>query len=152
MEQMTNQLMTTGTLLLAVTIVIATFFVRRAVELARPGWKKQAHELAAKPTYLGQAGLWWNDFVLPLMPVLFGLVAAFTSSELLFGPLAGERLFIRFMWGGGIGWFSGVLYGGVAKAVKARTGIDITPAGPAVDIPVVEDPVVEDKPEDKPAA
>jgi len=128
MDQLTHQFATFGTLLLALSIVISTFFVRRFVELARPHWKKQAHELSAKPTYLGQGGLWWNDFALPLLPVLFGSLASLTQSELLFGELAKEPGFIRFMWGGGIGWFSGVIYSGIAKAVKAKTGIDIAPA------------------------
>lgn len=132
MDQLTSQLFTFGTLLLAVSIFITTFFIRRGVELARPTWKKQAHELDAKPTYLGQGGLWWNDFVLPLIPVILGTIAAFTDVELLFGPLTKEKLFIRFMWGGGIGWFSGVLYKGVSKMVKSKTGIDIDPASTSV--------------------
>lgn len=136
MDQLVTQFTTFGTLLLALSTVISTFFVRRAVELARPTWKKQAHELSAKPTYLGQGGLWWNDFALPLIPVLFGSLASITQSELLFGDLAKEPGFIRFMWGGGIGWFSGVLYKGVSKAIKAKTGIDIEPASTSMPPPV----------------
>lgn len=128
MDQLISQLLTFGTLLLATSVFIATFFVRRFVELLKPTWKKQAHELSAKPTYLGQAGLWWNDFVLPLLPVIFGCGTAFVNAEFLYGPLTNEKLFIRFMWGGGIGWFSGVLYKGVSKVVKAKTGIDIDPS------------------------
>lgn len=128
MDQLTGQLLTFGTLLLAVSTFVVTFFIRRGVELARPTWKKQAHELSAKPTYLGPAGLWWNDFVLPLIPVVLGLLSAFTDAEVLYGALAKEKLFIRFMWGGGVGWFSSVLYKGVSKVVKAKTGIDIDPA------------------------
>lgn len=128
MDQLTSQLFTFGTLLLAVSIYGGTFFTRRFVELLKPSWKKQAHELSAKPTYLGQGGLWWNDFVLPLIPVVYGILTAPTNVEFLYGPLTKEKLFIRIMWGGGIGWFSGVLYKGVSKAVKAKTGIDIEPA------------------------
>ena len=142
MDQLTSQFTTFGTLLLALSVVISTFFVRRFMELARPNWKKQAHELSAKPTYLGQAGLWWNDFALPLLPVLFGSGAAFTDSELLFGALAKEKLFIRFMWGGGIGWFSGVIYSGIAKAVKSKVGIDITPASTGPQTPSEPPPPV----------
>jgi hypothetical protein len=127
MDQFTSQFLTFGTGLLAVSIFISTFFTRRFVELLRPGWKKQGHELEAKATYLGQAGLWWNDFVLPLIPVLYGSLAAFTNVELLFGPLSKEKLFVRFMWGGGIGWFSGVLYKGVSKALKSKIGVSIDP-------------------------
>jgi hypothetical protein len=132
MEQLTSQLLTFGTLLLAFSIFITTFFTRRFVELLKPNWKKQAHELDPKPTYLGQGGLWWNDFVLPLVPVVYGTLAAFTNVELLFGPLTKEKIFIRFMWGGGIGWFSGVLYKGVSKVIKAKTGIDIDPSSTSV--------------------
>jgi len=132
MDQLVNQLLTPGTLLLSVAIFIATFFTRRFVELLRPNWKKQAHELSAKPTYLGQGGLWWNDFVLPLIPVVYGFGTAPTNVEFLYGPLTKEKLFIRLMWGGGIGWFSAVLYKGVSKALKAKTGIDIDPASASI--------------------
>jgi hypothetical protein len=132
MDQLTSQLFTFGTLLLAVSVFIATFFTRRFVELVRPNWKKQAHELSAKPTYLGQGGLWWNDFVLPLVPVIYGFMTAPTNVEFLYGPLTKEKLFIRLMWGGGVGWFSGVLYKGVSKAVKAKTGIDIDPSSVSI--------------------
>jgi hypothetical protein len=60
--------------------------------------------------------------------VIYGFATAPTNAEFLYGPLTKEKLFIRLMWGGGVGWFSGVLYKGVSKAVKAKTGIDIDPS------------------------
>jgi hypothetical protein len=83
--------------------------------------------MEAKSMYIDRGGLWWNELFLPLTPVLYGTLTAFTNIELLYGPLTKEKLFVRFMWGGGVGWFSGVLYKGVSKMIKSKTGIDIEP-------------------------
>ena len=138
MDQILNQVMRPGTLVLAVAIFIATFFTRRVVELLRPNWKRKASEMEAKAMYGGMAAMWWNEIGLPAVPVVYGILTGLSHSEFLHGPLSTEKVLARLMWGGGIGWFSSILYKSVRKAILSKTGIDIQPTSGTIPPPAPE--------------
>lgn len=109
-----------GTLILGLSVYIATFFVRRIVETAFPHLKKLADANSPSKTYANAWARWWNEVVLYGIPVVFGCLASLTKSEFLFGPVVGT--FPQFLFGGAVAWFSSYVYKGVKKAVQLRAG------------------------------
>lgn len=151
MEQLMQYLMRPGTLAAVVLITIVSFFVKRIVETAAPSMKQIGHAMSAGPMYGSNLAMWWHSVVLPAVPVLTGGALGFVNSDFINGGIDGT--FNRVMVDCGVGWFSGVLYAGVRKTIKQKTGIDIQPAStasPSSDAPPPADPPA-DSPADPPA-
>lgn len=130
MDQAVTQLLTWGSVYLAVAVVIVTFFVRRIVETAVPSAKKKADENEAGVTYETTFARWWNNVILYAVPVLTGSLLALAETALEWGWLAPQSLSGAFLYGGIVGWFSSFLYKVFRKVLKARTGVDPVP-GPS---------------------
>jgi len=129
MEQLYEQLISRETLILAFTIVIGTFFIRRIVETAVPSCKdKDGDKLGS--TYKTKFGLWWNSVILYAIPVVLGALIAIWAYTA--GVLPGDFKSIpgAGMWGAVVGWCSSFLYKVARKFLKKKTGVDLTP-GPA---------------------
>jgi len=121
MDEVFSQLVKAETIYLSVLVVIVTFFVRRVVELAYPKAKDPENAF----------GRWWTGVLLYLLPVLVGAgiaagVKHYSSDYLANLKTVGGAA----VWGVIVGWFSSFLYKVLRKAVKKKTGIDLTP-GPA---------------------
>lgn len=114
-----------GTYVLAVAIFIATLFVRRVVENIWPSLKKQHDENSSKVTYLTQPARWWNTVILAALPVLFGALAGLLIKSDFFFDGIGDKGG-RLAFGGGAGWFSGVLYALLKKLLKQRFGLEVS--------------------------
>jgi hypothetical protein len=124
MEEFSNYVLRPGVITLAVAVVIATFFIKRVVELRWPSLKKTASEMEAAVMYASKAGMWWREVVLYAIPVLLGASASLMDSEFIHGPITG--LGNRAMFCSGIGWSSGFLYKIARKVILQKTGVDIT--------------------------
>lgn len=123
MEQITSQIARPGTFALATAVFVVTFLLRRVVETVWP-------DLKAKDdgSYGSKVSLWWNSVILYVIPVLFGCLAAFSKSQWIHGEA--ETMGARIMWGGGIGWFSSLLYKILRKLIIKHAGVDILPSDP----------------------
>lgn len=118
MEEILGQLLRVGTGVVAVSVYIMTFFLRRLMEIAHPELK---HKTGTK--YDSKAQLWWNEIALYAIPVVLGCCMAFIKSDWLFGEA--DTIGARVMFGGGVGWFSSFLYKAIRKAVQAKAGVSI---------------------------
>lgn len=115
-----------GTYVLAVSIFILTYFIKRIVQTAMPWWVKQHDENSPKVTYLTRGARWWNEVILYLLPVALGVLAgALLHSNFFFDGIGDKGGRLGF--GGGVGWFSGVLYKIVKKLLWQKAGLEITP-------------------------
>jgi len=128
MEEITSQVLRSGTFVVAVAVVVITFFVRRVVETLRPELKKQADENDPKITYKTKLAMWWNTVILYAIPVLLGACTALFNSDFLHGDI--KDLGGRLLFQGGVGWFAGFLYKILRKMIVQRTGVDIQPSDP----------------------
>lgn len=115
-----------GTYVLGLGVFIATFFLRRVVEMLLPSWKKRADANDPKLTYLTEGSRWWNEVLLYAIPVLLGCAAGFLKSDFLFPGL--NDLGAKILFGGAVGWFSSFLYKALRKALKEKVGIDPVPS------------------------
>lgn len=122
-----SEYLTIGTGVLAVTVYIITFFIRRIVETAKPDIKKQADENDPSPTYLTPMSRWWSKVILPAIPVLAGILLGTFKVPYLFDAPGLEASSSYMFFGGVVGWFSTMLYKGVRLAIKVKTGVDIGP-------------------------
>ncbi len=123
-----------GTYVLAVGIFIFTFILKRVVETAMPWLRKQHDENSPKVTYLTTGARWWNEVVLYLLPVTLGvLIGAFIHSDFFFDGIGDKGGRLGF--GGGVGWFSGVLYKILKKLLWQKFGLEITPTTGDSDAP-----------------
>lgn len=123
-----------GTYVLAVSIFILVFVLKRVVESALPQWKKQHDENSPKITYLTRGARWWNEVILYLLPVLLGCLAgAFLKSDFFFDAIGDKGGRIGF--GGGVGWFSGFLYKLLKKLLWQKFGLELTPSTGDSDAP-----------------
>ena len=116
-----------GTYVLGVAIFIATFFLRRLVENAAPWLKKQNDVNSPLVTYITTGARWWNEVILPVVPVVFGILAAFLNSDFFFdgiGDKGGKFLFAIC-----VGWFSSFLYKALGRVLKQKLGKDLSPPG-----------------------
>lgn len=127
MDGILEHLMRPGTLVVAVAVVILTFFTKKVSETAWPSLKKRATEMEAAPMYMTMFAMWWNEVILYAIPVVFGAAFGLVRSEFLHGTIV--DLGGRLAFCAGTGWFSGLLYKGVRKAIMQKTGIDIHPNG-----------------------
>jgi hypothetical protein len=109
-----------GTYVLAVIVYVATFFVRKGVEMVWPTLKKQADANSPEITYLTKLSRWWNEVILYALPVAFGALSSVSGSEFLFEGIDGSG---KFMYGAGVGWFSSFLYKALKKAISNRVNV-----------------------------
>jgi hypothetical protein len=115
-----------GTYVLAMAIYISTFFIKRMVQTAMPWLAKQHDANSPKVTYLTSGARWWNEVILYMLPVVLGvLVGAFIHSEFFFDGIGDKGGRLGF--GGGVGWFSGILYKILNKLMKQRAGLELSP-------------------------
>ena len=123
-----------GTYVLAVAIFIFTFLLKRVVETAAPWLKKQHDENSPKVTYLTTGARWWNEVILYLLPVTLGVLAgALLKSEFFFDGIGDKGGRLGF--GGGVGWFSGLLYKILKKLIRQKFGLELTPSTGDSDAP-----------------
>lgn len=130
MDQAISQFFTAGTAILALSVVIITFFIRRIVETAWPSIKKKADENTPQITYATGFARWWNQVILYAIPVIVGAGIGLFDVPYLFsvegvGGTASSRLFF----GGCVGWMSSYLYKIIRLTLKQKTGVDIQPSG-----------------------
>lgn len=114
-----------GTYVLGVAIFILTFMFRRIVESAQPKWKKQADANDPKSTYLTTWSRWWNEVILYILPVSFGIASGFIKSDFFFAGIGDKGG--RLIFGAIVGWFSSFLYKLLRKVARQRLGVDIIP-------------------------
>lgn len=134
MDSVVSQFLTAGSAILALSVVIVTFFVRRVVETAVPSLKKMADENDPSLTYAHLGARWWNQLVIYLLPVVTG--SAITAANVPFLVMPGmTALSTRIFFGAVVGWFSSVIYKAVRMAIKTRTGVDINPTASIVPDP-----------------
>jgi hypothetical protein len=136
-----SEYLTIGTGILAVTVYIITFFVRRIVETIRPGLKKQADENHPDVTYLTSMSRWWSKVILPAIPVVAGVVLGAFHTPYLFDAPGLTKGAPSMFFGAVVGWFSTMLYKGVRLAIKNKTGVDISPSDSVAPTPDDQGPV-----------
>lgn len=115
-----------GVLTIAVSVYVLVLGIRKFVEMVWPTLRKTAGEMAPAPMYASKAGMWWNEVVLHVLPVVIGGLFGLIHSSFLQGPL--DKWGDAVMFDCGIGWFSGTLYKGVMKALSSKLGINLDPA------------------------
>ena len=124
MDQVVSQLLSYKTVMLMVAVFIGTFFIRRIVETAMPQLKKAADEMAHAQTYTNHGAVWWNQVILPAIPVVLGAVLALCVKDLAalenFSSKGGLALY-----GSISGWFSAFGYKLLRRVVKQKTGVDL---------------------------
>lgn len=129
MDSVISQFLSTGTAIIAVTVVIVQFFVRRTVELIWPSLKPLAKELDHKAMYTGKVALIWNQLGLYALPVVIGACVGIISKEpFLFGDdikTASGRVFYAAV----VGWFADFLYEVVQKSLYKTTGVALPSPG-----------------------
>lgn len=123
MDSAFDQLLTFGTMILAVSIVIATFFVRRVLETGWPILRKQADENDPALTYSSSVARWYQTVVLYAIPVVVGGLIGLTSVPYFF-PETVQTMGGRVFFGGVVGWFSSAVYK-VVKRSLAKRGIEL---------------------------
>jgi hypothetical protein len=147
MDHAYNQLLDKGSIITALLVVIATFFIRRIVETAVPSAK--GVDTPKGTVYKTRFGLWWNSVVLYAIPVVLGSGIAVLGKWVPYLLPAGvTTLGGAVLWGAIVGWFSSFLYKVFRKLLKDKTGIDPLP-GPIDPEKPSDD---EDKPEVDPKA
>lgn len=124
MDEILGQVLNLGTLVLAMTVVIITFFVKRIVETAAPSIKKQADENSPQATYKTQLARWWNEVILHLIPELLGAIIGIFPNEFLYGTTV-KTMSGRMFYGIVTAWFSSSLYKIVRKAIAAKAGVEL---------------------------
>lgn len=129
MDQAISQFLTAGTAVLALSVVIFTFFIRRSVETAWPSVKKAADENHPDVTYKTTFARWWNQVILYAVPVIVGGGIGLLHVPYLFSVEGiGESTSSRIFFGGVVGWMSSYLYKIVRMTLKQKTGVDIQPS------------------------
>lgn len=132
MDSALDQLLNFGTMILAVSIVIATFFIRRIVETGWPVLRKQADENDPAVTYSSSAARWYQTVILYAIPVVVGGLIGLMKVPYFF-PESVQTPSGRMFFGGVVGWFSSAVYK-VVKRSLAKRGIDL-PGGSIVPTP-----------------
>lgn len=129
MDQAISQFFTAGTAVLALSVVIFTFFIRRIVETAWPSVKKKADENQPGITYETTMARWWNSVILYAIPVAVGGLIGLLNVPFLFSVEGvGSSMSSRVFFGGATGWMSSYIYKVIRMTLKQRTGIDIQPS------------------------
>lgn len=127
MDQALDQFITAGTAILALSVVILTFFIRRIVETAVPSVKKKADENEIGVTYSTQFARWWNQVILYSVPVIVGACIGLLKVPYLFNIEGMETRGARVFFGGVVGWLSSYIYKIVRMTLKKKTGVDLEP-------------------------
>lgn len=135
MDQAIQQFLQTGTLVLAFSVFIITFFIRRIVETAIPSLVKKADENEMRITYSTTFARWWNQLFLYMIPVAIGALIGIANIPFLFGPDI-KTMTGRCFFGGVVGWFSSTLYKIFQRVLEAKVGI--TP--PSISEPPAAEP------------
>jgi len=131
MDEIVQQFISTGAVILALACYIVTWFIRRAVETARPSLAKKADENHKDATYETPFARWWNKFILYLIPVVTGALSGLIDMPFIFGEDL-KTTAARCLFGSVIGWFSGMLYKGLRMGFAKKLGVDpkdLTPNG-----------------------
>lgn len=123
MDSAVDQLLSLGTLVFAVSIVIATFFIRRVVETQWPHLRKRADENSPAITYGSAMARWYQTVILYAIPVVVGGLLALLKITYFF-PESVHTLDGRLFYGAVVGWFSSAIYKVVTKILKAR-GVEL---------------------------
>jgi hypothetical protein len=149
MDGIYAELSRTGTYVLALIIVIITYFVKKIAVLGYPKLKPkkavagEGKIITKAKTYDNKISMWWNEVGLQALPVVLGALFALSGSEYLFGEaLTGEGSDIgdRVVYGAIVGWFSTFLYTVVRKTLLKKTGVDISPSGSMAPAPAPPPP------------
>ncbi len=128
MDAAVAQFLTTGTVLIAIMVVILNFFVKRSVEMIWPKLKPTGKELDHKPMYQGKAGMWWNEIGLYALPMFIGCtIGALVNEAFLFGEITTHTG--RVFYAGVVGWFADFLYTVVQKFLYKSTGVQLPSPG-----------------------
>lgn len=131
MDQAISQFLSAGTLVLVLSIIILTFFIRRIIETAFPHVKKQADENSPKITYLTTTARWYQQVILYAIPVVVGGCLGILDVPYLFSieglTTTGSKVFF----GGVSGWMSSFVYKVFRQVLKKKTGVDL----PSVTVP-----------------
>ena len=123
MDQVVSQFFQLGTVVLACSVFIATYLIRKTVEIWKPRLKKQSHPNEPGATYLSKSAEFWNEVLLRFIPVLLGGLIGLVDAPFLFGEhLTG--LGAQMLYGGVVGWFAATVYGAARKAF-AKKGINL---------------------------
>lgn len=123
MDSALDQLFNLGTMIFAVSIVIATFFIRRVVETQWPSLRKKADENAPIVTYSTTFARWYQTVILYAIPVVVGALLGLLKITYFF-PESVQTPGGRLFYGGVVGWFSSAIYKVVKKALASR-GVDL---------------------------
>jgi len=128
MDSAIAQFLTKGTVVIAIMVVIANFFLKRIVEMIWPQLKATANAMDHKPMYRGKPGMWWNEIGLYALPVLIGANLGLVNDQFLFGPdiaTTQGRVFYAAV----VGWFADFLYTVVQKVLYKSTGVQLPSHG-----------------------
>lgn len=133
MEEQLAQFLRPGTFVVVMMANIITFFIARIVHVALPWWKAkkqigvEGKEVVKVKRYKTKLAEWWNEVLLPMVPVLVGAGIGLVRSEFLWGPANSEPS-VCMMIGAGLGWLAERLYKVLLKLISKNTGVDITSA------------------------
>ena len=122
MDQIVQQLLSTGTIILACSVFIATFFVRRIVETAVPKLAVKADANEPGVTYETAFARWWNTVILYAIPVVFGALVGIVNIPYIFGEEI-TTMPGRCLYGGVTGWFASFFYKLLRKALVKHVGV-----------------------------
>jgi hypothetical protein len=129
MDSVVSQLLSKGSAVIAIIVVIGVFFTKRVVEMIWPKLKPVANEMSPKPMYTNKGALWWNQIGLYALPVVIGAaIGLSTKDPFFYGPDI-KTSAARVFYAGCIGWFADFLYEVLQKALLKSTGVSLpTPA------------------------
>lgn len=127
MDEAVSHLLSTGAMMMGLVSFIGTFILRRVVETAVPSAKKKADANENGISYETVFARWWNEVFLYVLPAAVGGSVGFANIPYIFAGMGIETWGGRVTFGIVMGFFSGFFYKVVRKALKAATGVDITP-------------------------
>lgn len=133
MEQIFSQVLRPGTFVLALAVVVFTFFARRILERVFPSLRRAKEKTVNKDpdeaavqvnkTYDTTLAYWWNEVILYAVPVLAGMSMGLMRSEFLHGDA--DTLGARILWAGGVGWFASFFYKSFRKSIENKLGVTV---------------------------
>jgi Na+/H+ antiporter NhaA len=118
MDETISQLMSLGTVVLALSIYILTTLLRRLVETWKPKLKQKTDEDEDGKTYGNPWSRWYNKVIVYFLPPLFGAALGVAGIPFLFGDI--EQLSARILYGVVVGYFSGSIYKVVSSALRKQ--------------------------------
>jgi hypothetical protein len=131
MDAAVAQFLTTGTVMIAIMVVIVNFFVTRTVEMVWPRLKPTGAAMDHKPMYAGKAGMWWNEIGLYALPMVIGCtIGGLVNETFLFGDITTHTG--RVFYAGVVGWFADFLYTVIQKVLYKSTGVQLPSPGQVI--------------------